>query len=225
MDTDAENSPQKAYAYIKDAILCLRFPPNERLRTVEIATSIGLSRTPVREALSRLEQEGLVKRDHGSGYVVQAMTVRDVLDLYNVRESLEGQAALEAIPNITPQAIAELTGILREADTLLDNRSYDEFLMKNRAFFLTIARLTGNELLLQMLGIINDRIKLVGALIVSLHEARTREIVLENKRILKALKAKDRVSLEAAVRAHIQRAREHVITRIGREPGRTYLAG
>lgn len=225
MDAKITDSQEKAYVYLKDAIISLRFRPNERLRTTEIAAAIRLSRTPVREALGRLEQERLVRRDHGSGYVVQAVRIKDVLDLYRVRESLEVEAALEAMAKLGASHIAELSAILRDADALLNQRLYDEFLMKNRAFFLTIARLSGNDLLLQMLGMINDRVKLVGALIVRLHEPRTREIVLENKRILKALKSRNAASLEAAVRAHIQRAREHVITHISQETSRTYLAG
>src|SRR6185436_15857478 len=91
-----------AYAFLKEAVISLRFRPGQRLRSAEIADLVKASRTPVREALSRLEQEGLVRRDGGWGYVVSEISGKNVLELWSVRESLEVQAATEALQRMRP---------------------------------------------------------------------------------------------------------------------------
>src|SRR3972149_3590005 len=92
------NSQEKAYRFIREGIFGSEFKPDERLRAQELALRLGLSRTPVREALGRLEQEGLVRRDGGWGYVVRTMSLKEAEDVYKVRRVLELEAALEAMP-------------------------------------------------------------------------------------------------------------------------------
>ena len=90
------NAQQTAYEYIKEEILALRLAPNARLNAIELASRLELSRTPVREALSRLEQDGLADRDVGGGFRVHALSLKEIVDTYKAREALEVEAALEA---------------------------------------------------------------------------------------------------------------------------------
>src|SRR3546814_20296535 len=85
-----------AYRHIKDEILRSRLRPGEMLSTLQIASTLRLSRTPVREALNRLQQEGLVRRNGSWGYAVRAMELPELLGLSRVREVLAGEAASAA---------------------------------------------------------------------------------------------------------------------------------
>lgn len=202
---------EEIYAFIKDGITSLRFRPGERLRAAEIAALVDSSRTPVREALGRLEQDGLVQRDDGWGYVVRSISVRDILELYSVREALEVLAAVEAVPHLTDAAVAELEALNRAAEAFFDARQHDSFLSQNRRFHMAIGRISGNALLQQMLGAIQDRVRLVGSMIVQAHGPRLSELRQENRAIMAALRARDATALESAMRAHVRRGREHVM--------------
>lgn len=199
-----------AYAFLKEAIISLRFRPGQRLRSAEIADLVKASRTPVREALSRLEQEGLVRRDDGWGYVVSEISVKGVLELWSVRESLEVQAAGEALQRMRPGDLEELASLNARAEVLYEERRFMEFLDQNRSFHIAIARMSGNGLLQQMLGMIHDRVRMVGNLIVRLHEPRAQELLVENRKIMTALRTGDRQAVVEAIRAHLQRGRDHV---------------
>jgi DNA-binding GntR family transcriptional regulator len=210
---DAITTPlvqEQAYAHIKEAIISLRLKPGERIRTDYLAKSIDMSRTPVREALGRLEQEGLVRRDQGWGYVVHAMTVNEILNLFNVRELLEVEAALEAIPNLTTEELHRLSGINREAERFYREGRFHDFLTQNRIFYIALTNLANNQLLQQMLGMIHDRVRWIGSMIIHKYRDRAHELLLENREVLKALRSKKTDVIEAAIRAHIRRGKDHV---------------
>jgi DNA-binding GntR family transcriptional regulator len=219
----AECYQEKAYLFLKERITNFAYKPNERLKALEIANELGVSRTPVKEALGRLEQEGLVKRELGSGYVVQALSVRDIMNLYKVREALEIEVAKEALPNLSEGVARQMTEILNGSQELLRQQRYDEFLLANRQFHNAVAAATGNDVLTQILVGLNARIWSIGTIIVKRFPPRADEILFENRRILKALVSNDPVDLERAVRAHIRRGGEHVKKFIEQEPRHIYL--
>lgn len=150
------NAQQSAYAYIKEEILALRLRPGARLNANELATRIGISRTPVREALGRLEHEGLVRRESAGGFRVHAMSLKEIVDVYRVREALEVEAALEALPHLTPQLLEEMAAALAEGESLLDPRDYAEAILANRRFHALIVRASGNAMLESMMTPIAD---------------------------------------------------------------------
>src|SRR5262249_59318784 len=96
MQMRSETSTTAAADALRDAIVDGRLQPGERLRTVALAESLNLSRTPVREALVQLEREGLVEIVPRRGAVVRAFANEDLLDLYEVRAVLEAAAARRA---------------------------------------------------------------------------------------------------------------------------------
>lgn len=198
------NSQDRAYEFIKSRILLLEYPAHSRLKALDIAQELNLSRTPVREALGRLEQEGLVNRDDGWGYVVRGVSIMDASDVYKVREALEVEAALEAIDQIDDKAVSELDQILRRSEAALEQGKLHHFRTNNKNFHARIAQVTGNRCLQQMLKTIEDRVFLLGGMVLEKRVERTTTIVKENRAILKALAARDAKAAEKAVRAHVQ---------------------
>lgn len=197
-----------AYSSIKNRILSCELEPGQRLVAAELAMEVGVSRTPVREALSRLEQEAMVVRDSGWGYVVKTMDLKDVMDLYRVREILEVEAAIEAISYVDDVHIAMLRDMLKRAELTMNSGPYSGFLGLIRAFTSLIAEMTTNKFLQDMISRITDRVQIVGALMVRHNLSRAQEILEESTRILDALAAKDQVAVEKAMRIHIHNGRE-----------------
>ena len=206
---------EHAYQFLKEKILRLELRPGARIGALEISAQLGLSRTPVREALGRLEQETLVRHDPAGGYVVRAMSVKEIDDLYRVREYLETQAVLEAMANLTDADCARLAAVLDEAEGHSGNVS--EFLVSSRKFYEAIIAATGNDVLRRVLAPINDQVRIVGAMLIQAHALRMTEVCAENRAILRALEARDKAAAVEAVRRHVRSAREHVATVLAQE--------
>jgi DNA-binding GntR family transcriptional regulator len=202
------NSQDKAYRFVKEAILDLEFKPNEPLRAQSLAETLKVSRTPVREALGRLEQEGLVIRDRGWGYIVKPVTLKEAMDVYKVRESLEVQAVREVMPNINKAFLLELRNHLKRAGEQAKQGRLNEYRKHTREFYKAIAKTTDNNWLCFMISLIDDRIRLLGAIMADRHLERPKESLIENHAVLSAIEASDADAAEIAVRNHISSAKE-----------------
>lgn len=216
------NSQDLAYSFIKNKILEFSFEPGRKLRAQDIAAHLDLSRTPVREALSRLEQEGLVVRDSGWGYLVKGMSLAEVASLFRVRELLEVEAAREALARLDDATIGVLTRILAVSERNLRAGRVPEFQKVNREFHATLARSTGNPFLENMLSAISDRIRILGSMVLQNRAVRGEEMLAENRAILAALEARDASAVEEAVRSHVKRAGEHVMRCLQDDPERLF---
>ena len=213
MNADLNSTAQEiAYSYLRDKILSLEFKPKTPLRAQSIAAAIGVSRTPVREALSRLEQAGLVDRGGGWGYTVRPIGYNEAMDIYRVREALEVEAAKEALPRLDALALEQLRAVLDTAGDRLRQRRSREFRENTRRFHTAIARATENRLLISMLMMIEDRIHLIGAMVATQHGERPQQSLAQNYALLEALEARDEEAVVAAVREHVSSGRE-VLTR------------
>lgn len=213
------NSQEMAYRFLKTAILDLEYKPNGRLTAQEIALRINVSRTPVREALSRLEQEGLVMRTGGWGYVVRPITVKETMDLYKVREALEVEAIKEVIPIVDRDLLGRLDACLKKAEESLCKGKAGEFRYNTRAFYNVIAKATNNSYLEFMLSLIDDRIRWLGAMIADRYYDRPRESLQDNRDLLKALEVGDEAAAIAAVKKHIFGARKRFLEYVTNEKG------
>jgi DNA-binding GntR family transcriptional regulator len=213
----------ETYDSLKKSIVDGAYRPGQRLRALRLAQDLKISRTPIKEALARLEQEGLVTREPGSGYVVRGLSVGEILNLYRVREALEVEAAREALPNVTPAIIDAMRGALDRADTLLTQERYADFLRANRKFHNLIASSTHNGVLQEVLSNLDARFWSIGTVVVSRHPQRAQDIRSENRAILDALIAGDAEALEKAVKAHVRGAANNVRLFIEREAEHLFI--
>lgn len=209
-DNSDVNSQERAYRFIKAAIKDYQLKPGQRIAAGAIAENLAISRTPVREALGRLEQERLVKRESGWGYAVVSLSLSDVMNIFRVREVLEVEAAKEAVANLSDPVLKMMDETLKRAGKLLKEGDVASFLQLARQFHNTISNLTGNSILQDMLSTISDRIQIIGAMLIDHYASRADEILDENQRILKALRSGDEEKIESAVRGHVRRAGECV---------------
>src|SRR5882762_8032209 len=147
------------YESLRDAIWDGRIARGERVREEEIARNLGVSRTPVREALQRLQQRGLLVVGAGRGLVVAELSHDQVIELYAMREVLEGSAARFAAQRAAEAEIAILTRLQRE----LRHATNDAMMlvMLNRRFHQAIYHAAHNQYLMQTLDTLHDSLALL----------------------------------------------------------------
>ena len=201
----ARGSTASAVAEIlREAIYSGLLAENEWLRELEVAKELNVSRTPVREALRLLELDGLVTRN-GQAAVVAPVTLESVLQLYEVRETLEAMAARLAAEGGGADLQRELEQCLEAMELAADDAS--EYARLNTIFHGAIRRATANHYLERFLGQIESAVRRLGA---STYErpGRTIEATEEHRRIAKAIIGGDIETAAAASLDHMRRARE-----------------
>lgn len=207
---------QQAYQYILEAIQQQHLKPGDRLREADLATLIGLSRTPIREALSKLEAEGLIVNDPIRGMMVTELDYSMISELYIVREILEGAAARLAAQHASE---VELT-ILKEVSANYENCEDDALALAaaNRQFHDVIYRCAHNRYLLKTLNSLHDTMALLGETTLISPERRknTNE---EHAEILNAILKRDPDLAEQCMKQHIRAAQQVRLRRLysGRE--------
>ena len=117
---------ERAYEYLKDSLLSGRLSPGVRLTEEHLARELGISRTPVREALHKLESEGLIKPLETRGFVVSLDTRDEVEELFEIRAVLEGYALRVICDSITQATLAELEEAVEKAEDALGRNSISE---------------------------------------------------------------------------------------------------
>jgi DNA-binding GntR family transcriptional regulator len=206
IDAEALRTRSRAdfvFESLRDAIADGRIAVGERVREEEIARDLGVSRTPVREALQRLQQRGLLVFGAGRGLVVAELSQHQVLQLYAMREILEGSAARFAAQHATA---ADVTILYRLQKELADAKPDALLLVTlNRRFHQAIYEAAYNQYLLQTLNMLHDSFAL-------LHNATFRvpsrrfESDEEHRRIVVAIEKRDPDAAEEAAREHIRQA-------------------
>ncbi|MGD9944593.1 MAG: GntR family transcriptional regulator [Burkholderiaceae bacterium] len=196
---------EHAYRYVRAAIQSGQLKPGERLREVELAESIGLSRTPIREALARLESEGLVVHDATRGIVVAELDYSMVTELYYMREVLEGTAARLTAQHASEVEISILEDLCRQYEASLDDES--RLAVSNRQFHDTLYRCSHNRYLVNMLTVLHDALSLLGSTTLGSPE-RAAETLKEHEAVVAAIRERDADRAEQALRAHIRAAQK-----------------
>jgi DNA-binding GntR family transcriptional regulator len=188
---------------IREAIHSGKFQPGERIRETEVAQWLNVSRTPVREALRRLESEGIVTFASWRGVVVAELDRQQIAELYAMRQILEGAAARLAAQHISATEL----DLLKRLQSQATNKSLTlEALAKlNRKFHEVIYVSTHNRYLLQMLNSLRSALALLQGTTYSL-KGRTETAASEHRAIVEAIEARNPDAAEAAARTHIEYA-------------------
>ncbi len=188
-----------AYVQIKQRILAGQLAGSDRLREVEVAEMLGMGRTPVRESLKRLEDEGLLTHEPRRGLVVTSLDQQAVTELYAMREVLEAAAAGFAARNATPAEIANMELILAEYGPRTDAVAL------NLDFHQAIYGAAHNRHLIRSLQSISDTTYLLGRSTLA-SRARADIAQQEHLGILAAIRDRDAVRASEAARQHIHNA-------------------
>lgn len=203
-DDDLADMPgsERAYQTLMRAISRGELRSGARLREVDVAGRIGLSRTPVRAALARLEEQGLVVADGARGLIVAELDQGAVCELYAMREVLEGTAAKLAARHASDVEIAILREIIERDAALTDAHALAE---NNRLFHATLYRSSHNRYLLKMLRSIHEAMLLLGQTTLAA-AGRPEASRHEHGELVAALERRDGDAAEQYARRHIAAA-------------------
>lgn len=195
------------YEKLKDAILSGSFDSGEHLVESELAARLQVSRTPVREALRRLESEGILEARHRQGLVVKSHSPDQIREIYLIREALEGLAASFAVRNATDEDIADLEELVRDMEAVADdpNALAEEIFEAHRRFSEALNRSSHMPTLVGIIESLRGQISRFRR--VSLRgEERKAQARIEHRQLLEALKKRDEEAIVALTRKHIRGA-------------------
>ena len=197
--------PQKdAYVLLLEAIDSGLYKPGDRLVENELAERFGVSRTPIREALQRLETQSMLTRD-GRSLIVASLDHNQMAELYVVRAELEGLAAALAARHATVEEMRVLRRMIDQDRERLDDPA--ALSRANRRFHKQIHLASHNMFLVQQLDLVHRSMALLATTSLAV-EGRGRDALAEHARIVDALEARDEVAARAALQAHISTAYE-----------------
>ncbi len=185
-------------AAIRDGI----YRPGDPLREEEVATRLGVSRTPVREALGRLQEKGLLEAAPGRGVAVSILSMQQIFELYAMREELEGMVARFAAQHATEAEIANLERINSEFAASTDPAVAAQL---NRQFHARLYDAARNRYLRQAVEDLQETIALLPDT-TFIQEGRTQTATDEHRTILEAIRHRDREAAEKAAVDHIKAA-------------------
>ncbi len=196
--------PRDAYDLILDAIDGGAYRPGDRLVESELADRFGVSRTPIREALQRMETQGLVARD-GRSLIVASRDHTQLAELYVVRGELEGLAARLAARAAAPEEVRVLREMLEADRALLGDP--EALSRANRRFHRQIHLASHNRFLVQQLDLVHRSMALLASTSLAA-QGRPKGTLDEHEAIVRAIEAGDGEAADAALREHISRAFE-----------------
>jgi DNA-binding GntR family transcriptional regulator len=202
--TRSEPLSSTVYRHLIGRLRAGELNPGSRLREDDVAASLGVSRTPVREAFARLQARGLVTATP-IGLVVTELTQRQIQDLYAMRAIVEGAAARLAAENASAADLAAIRHAGENFDRIAN--SADEYARANRLFHESIYQAARNDYLMRTVEDLNDSLALLPRTTFMI-EGRSVEAKQEHAQITAAIAARDADAAEVAARKHIERALE-----------------
>ncbi len=201
---ETEDGPQGngAYRRLLEEISRGELPPGARLRETELAERLGISRTPVREAIRQLEADGLVDHIPRQGATIRVLDYSEVMELYEMRAVLEGTAARLAARAASDLELDELGVLNAELAAAPDARSAYEL---NRQFHMTLLDAAKNRYLVKSVNALQKTLLIIGPSTLA-ESDRASQAVREHAELLEALKARDGTRAETCMRDHIEAA-------------------
>ena len=192
---------QELYQRMRADIGLLRLKAGTALIEQELSDRYAASRTPVREALFRLEQDGFVSRQ-GRQLYVRTFGIADIEDLYQIREALEKMAVRLCIERATNKQLDELRDQIDKYESIHRTEAYEIFVDFTNGFHWSMAKLSGNAALFEQLLNVAEKVNIITA---KYMEPRTyKDAAVEHMLILQAIYDRDVMVAEAAIRVHIQ---------------------
>lgn len=195
------------FQYLREAIVTGKLIPDDHLVEEELAKKLKVSRTPVREAIRKLELEGLVKHSPRRGVVVRKFTTKDAEEIYDLRSVLEGYAGSMAAQNIDAEQLAKLRSLLEQMKENMNKGNSQLEMDLHKEWHYTLYAASKNQRLEKLLNDYGDYLQIFRS--VSLQNpGRLKETWEEHDRLVKAIELGDGELAERRAREHVARGKE-----------------
>ncbi len=203
----------QAYKELKRIILEHQIPQGGKLNEGELAAALGISRTPVREALNRLEKEGLVEIFPQRGAYVVRYSEKDIFELFLIRENLEGLAAYLAAEKVTQNDLTKLESCIRGFKEPYSKRDVQRYAREDFKFHQTIVLLSDARRLINLIATLYDHIRIFRLTPIGL-SSQMKTSLIEHQKLLEALRKRDPEEANRRMRQHIRHVRDGVMSNI-----------
>ncbi len=207
------NKPIREIAYetLKHAIITGEIAAGIRIVETEYANKLHISRTPLREALRKLERDGLVEYVIRRGVVVRAFTIEDVEEIYTIRNALEMITLPAIIENATPKDIKALKEKLQEMDRMMEENNSERLSMLARTFHDQLTAISGLKRILRVIQGQDEYIHRFSAMSIAKDQRRA-EAQQEHHRLVEMVENKDLQGLETVMKKHIESSKQSCLS-------------
>ena len=211
---DATNLRDQTYDIIKNMIILREIEPGKKINEEHIAREIQVSRTPIREALCRLENEGIVRIIPRRGAFVSDLTETNVKEILLIREVLEGLVVRLAVENMDEKKLEKLRSALEKVSKIPDkDRELTHYTHSEVDFHALLLDASNNQMLKNMMEIVNAHLQIIRLRTVVIPE-RAQKTVKEHQQILQAIEDGDADAAEELMRKHVRSVREVALRNI-----------
>jgi DNA-binding GntR family transcriptional regulator len=217
----------RVYEQVTALAVSFELRPGERINEGAIARRLGVSRTPLREALNRLTGDGFLTFSPKRGFIGRRLDVKDMFDLAEVRLQIEASGVRLVVMRASDASLEEVSRYLDECADSLSDRTVEELVKLDEGFHERVMALTGNKEMLRILKNIHARIRFVRWVdmegLRNVAEGEQRAILSEHRAILEAIKARDAVRGATLVNDHINRRLSQVVDTLKEAYARLYV--
>ena len=207
---------EKVYDILKELILTGRLEPGMLHNEKRLAEVLGVSRTPVREALLELSREGMVSFIPSKGVKVRKITTKQVQEVFELRRIIEGYIIKSISKQLSPADLKKIEKILTKQDRSASKDEEVTFIEMDKEFHLFMASKMGNEQIETILQNLRDQIHLMGIRAIK-DSPRSQQVLKEHQRIFSALKKKDAKRSHDELMRHLNNTEEILIDILARE--------
>lgn len=207
------SSGARAYDKILESLRSGAYQPGDRLREEEVCQALGISRTPVREALRKLESDGIIEHQPRIGAIIRGLSHTEVVELYEMRLILERAAAEMAAKHGTEAEFDTLEAMNDRIETERDNPTLGASI--NQEFHQCLYLAARNRFLLETARALNNSLLLLGPTTYS-NPSRIDVVVKQHREIIDALRAGDAEAAGATIDAHLQTSLRYRLTNMAR---------
>ncbi len=206
---------EKAYRKIKEYILNSDFYPGQHIRHADLSEVLNMSRTPAREAMQRLVEEGFIVHLPNRGYFVSEITEKEAEELYELRETLEAFCIERAIDRCKKRDLESIRKLLDKYKATIDGHVSRQTLLVDRNFHLKIAELAGNELVYKVLFGVFEKI-IMKRNIERMPVSDARFGLKRHTIIFRAIESGDRNKAVRHIREHIREGKRRLLEQVSR---------
>ncbi|HNU80474.1 MAG TPA: GntR family transcriptional regulator [Bacillota bacterium] len=204
---------------IRGAIISGVLKPGERLMEVQLAEKMGVSRTPIREAIRKLELEGLVVMIARKGAYVADLSIKNITDVLEVRAALEGLASGLAALRMTEEEIKDLELTARHFEQAMNSNDVEGIIQTDIEFHEKIFKATRNEKLLQLTNSLMEQVQRFRVMYLN-KAIKSTNLIKEHYKIVEAISRRNREMAENISKIHIQNAEKDMMRLLGSSSGK-----
>lgn len=216
LDKIGNHAPLKEIAYqrIKASIIANELQPGQRLLEEELASQLSISPTPVREALAKLGQEGIVQIVPRKGTFVTPICRKDVHEIYQIRRALEPLAMELSIDLLPPKELERVEFLFKTLQPDIEEGKRERFLESDMEFHYLTVQYCGNARLIQIIGSLSDQLRRIRTILGAEPNLDVRESFQQHCGILTALRERDTAEALRLLKNHLETAEEKIAARL-----------